>query len=372
MKAQQQLRKPENWQDFETLCKKLWGEIWKCPEIKKNGRSGQAQHGIDVYGIPFGETQYYGIQCKGKDDYTNSTLTEKEIDREIKLAMDFEPSLKKMYFTTTANKDAVIESYVRKKNIEHIKKGLFEVHLYCWEDIVDLIDENKQTHDYYVKSMNFKTAHEIEFVFENDKTELTLEVPFSKTTTHYRQKIIPVGHELYGKRFSAFDALKNIQLNSKSSFGYNHSYARFSLRLRNLGTEPLKEYKIFLEFEGHFESVDTCSEDFPIINLNIRPDTYISNEERQGKIVPKNKILVQEDSVSFDTIHLKPLRLETEVKIKWRLVSLDFREEGELLLTIIPIYKIQEKTVLVDDPFEVRIEEGIVGDYITDDKGMDD
>src|SRR5690349_3199888 len=128
MKAKQQLRKPENWQDFENLCKKLWGEVWKCPEIKKNGRSGQIQNGIDIYGIPFGENQYYGIQCKGKDDYTKSTLTVKEIDREIELALNFQPPLKKMYFATTANKDVDIESYVRKKNIEHISNNLFEVH----------------------------------------------------------------------------------------------------------------------------------------------------------------------------------------------------------------------------------------------------
>ena len=78
-----QLRKPENWQDFESLCKVLWGEIWNCPEIKKNGRTGQTQHGVDVYATPQGETEYYGIQCKGKDDYTDSELTEKEIDKEI-------------------------------------------------------------------------------------------------------------------------------------------------------------------------------------------------------------------------------------------------------------------------------------------------
>jgi len=64
------IRKPENWQDFENLCKKLWGEIWDCAEIKKNGRSGQNQQGVDVYGIPKFDTEYYGIQCKGKDDYT--------------------------------------------------------------------------------------------------------------------------------------------------------------------------------------------------------------------------------------------------------------------------------------------------------------
>ena len=70
MKISQSLPRPENWQDFESLCKKLWGEIWSCAEIKKNGRSGQKQAGINLYGILKGETSYFGIQCKGKDKYT--------------------------------------------------------------------------------------------------------------------------------------------------------------------------------------------------------------------------------------------------------------------------------------------------------------
>lgn len=73
-----QLRKPENWQDFESLCKILQGEIWNCLEIKKNGRTGQAQHRIDVYGTPQFETEYYGSQGKGKDNYTNSELKEND------------------------------------------------------------------------------------------------------------------------------------------------------------------------------------------------------------------------------------------------------------------------------------------------------
>lgn len=56
MKALKSLPKPQNWQDFETLCKKLWGEIWECHEIKKNGRQGQVQNGVDVYGKPNGES----------------------------------------------------------------------------------------------------------------------------------------------------------------------------------------------------------------------------------------------------------------------------------------------------------------------------
>ena len=84
MIAPTQIRPPENWQDFELLCKKLWGEIWNCPDIiKRNGRSGQKQCGVDIYGTPNGSTEYYGIQCKGKDNYTHAQLTKKEIDAEI-------------------------------------------------------------------------------------------------------------------------------------------------------------------------------------------------------------------------------------------------------------------------------------------------
>lgn len=91
MEAKKQLRKPENWEDFESLCKKLWGEIWDCKEIKKNGGKGQVQNGVDVYGIPKGEKSYFGIQCKGKDEYSHKHLSENEIDREIGLAKSFTP-----------------------------------------------------------------------------------------------------------------------------------------------------------------------------------------------------------------------------------------------------------------------------------------
>ena len=72
MQISQQILKPENRQDFESLCKKLWGEIWECPEIKKNWRRGQKQNGVDIYWIPKWEQQYFGIQCKWKDEYLSA------------------------------------------------------------------------------------------------------------------------------------------------------------------------------------------------------------------------------------------------------------------------------------------------------------
>ena len=84
MIAPTKMKKPSNWQDFEKLCKLLWGEIWDCEDtIKQHGRQGQNQHGVDVYAYVEKYKGYCGIQCKGKDDYINAELTEGEIDAEI-------------------------------------------------------------------------------------------------------------------------------------------------------------------------------------------------------------------------------------------------------------------------------------------------
>ena len=73
MIAQTQLKKPSNWQDFEKLCKLLWGEIWSCEDsIKRHGRQGQNQHGVDVFSYVEKYGGYCGIQCKGKDDFATS------------------------------------------------------------------------------------------------------------------------------------------------------------------------------------------------------------------------------------------------------------------------------------------------------------
>ncbi|MEQ8470826.1 MAG: hypothetical protein RIC35_06550 [Marinoscillum sp.] len=370
MKASQQLRKPENWPDFESLCKKLWGEIWNCPEIKKNGRQGQAQHGVDVYGIPDFDSEYYGIQCKGKDEYTHKQLTKDEIDKELKKVLDFKPKLKKLYFATTANKDAVIEEYIREKNIEFKGKKLFEVHLYSWEDIVDLIDENKATHDWYLKSQNFKTNQSCRLTFHDNTEEITIKVPFQKNFTEYKQKIIPANPGLNSfflqqQRMNEMFSVKHTSIFDSS---INHSWCKFYFRLHNTGNSPIEEYKIFLEFDGEFKSIDTITKGGGLLapKINYTYDTFIDGENKTGKIVPESTILVGEDSVGFDDIAIKPIHEPRKINIHWKLVSKDFKKDGFLKLNIDIEIKRNHKTILVEDPLKVRVEEGEIEDYITD------
>ena len=44
------LPKPKNWQDFENKIRDLYASVLNDPNTQQNGRSGQEQHGVDVYG----------------------------------------------------------------------------------------------------------------------------------------------------------------------------------------------------------------------------------------------------------------------------------------------------------------------------------
>lgn len=368
MKAGLQLRKPENWPDFQTLCKKLWGEIWDCPEIKKNGRLGQKQHGVDIYGIPKGDTEYYGIQCKGKDEYNHRQLTKKEIDEEIEKAKSFQPSLKKFYFATTANKNAKIEEYVRTKDKENRENGLFEIHLFSWEDIVELIDENKQTHDWYLKSQGFKSAPKARVTFENDSEEIEIVVPFIKKTIHYQRRPNQLTNGLLAELFALKNAIESssVRRNPLINPGFDESYCRFRICLENTGSVVIENYKVFLYFHGDFQSVETCFKG-SFLSPNPIYNTFIEQEEKRGvfKPLPSQDPLVQKDNTCSDTICLKPIAEKpSEVFIYWQIVAKDYNDEGKLLLRIKPEIKTKEETIYIDDVSEEKIEERIE-DFIT-------
>jgi len=371
------LRRPENWQDFETLCKKLWGEIWNCPEIKKNGRSGQAQNGVDLYGTPSSEHQYYGIQCKGKDEYTNKQFTESEILKEIKLAKNFKPALKKLYLATTAIKDVGIEEFVRECDLENRSLGLFEVHLYCWEDIVDLIDENRQTHDWYVKNQGFKQNKQVKLSFQDGISELTLRPKFKQKRTVYFKTppsnplavSIPDLLRKYPDPSGHLGACTNARIISASFTRkeINQSYVCFEIMVRNIGVNPIEEYKVLLEFVGNVTDIaksNTTSRLPILLSKRYTPTTYLFAEDFTGKLIPRTNILVGDDIFRSEDIYLKPDPEETQILVKCKLISKDFKFEETLTLKLDPEIIYQNKEITVDEVPENSIEYGEFEEYI--------
>ncbi|NDV56658.1 hypothetical protein [Bacteroides sp. 519] len=375
MKGKLQLRKPENWQDFETLCKKLWGEIWECSNIKKNGRSGQKQYGVDIYGIPNGESAYYGIQCKGKDDYSYCQLTEKEIDDELNKASIFQPPLKGFYFATTANKDAKIEEYIRRKNIESITQGGFSIDVFSWEDIVDLIEENQKTFNWYVHDFQYKDSYNIEInIVNNDKNNPFILYPkFYKTTKKYELSR-PNDMNFLLSQMPKF----NTSLFPFHNTSTNYQWCTLILYIKNIGGISIEDYKIDIRFNE--EEIDELDTSYGVSNNPLLSDTMRAELHRNASqkrevfsysncsngllIQPKNN-LVQKETDNFK-FYVKPKYGITELSINWRLLAKNFSLDGECKLKVEA--QIEDKSIVeyVDSEVELKPVEIIIEPKIVD------
>jgi hypothetical protein len=105
---------PSNWQDFERNIRLLFEHSLGDPHTQNNGRQGQAQHGVDVYGHRGGGCgPLVGVQCKGKDADYGGEVSEVELRDEIEKSEAFRPQLKEFILVTTAPDDAKIQQAAR-------------------------------------------------------------------------------------------------------------------------------------------------------------------------------------------------------------------------------------------------------------------
>ena len=364
------IRPPENWQDFETLCKKLFGEMWGCPNtIKKNGRSGQTQCGIDIYGIPKGESDYWGVQCKGKDNYTNAKLTENEITEEIEKALTFQPELNTFVFATTAVKDAKIEKFIRIKDVESRAKGNFQISLYCWEDIVDLIEENRNTFNWYVNEVQYKDKFDVEIQFSVNIFKPT----FLKTITEYKlqPQITDPTEALLAqlsakKNVVAFDLLsiaKDMHPLFGGTYKKNHAWCSFETSIINTGNQVLEDWEFWLEFSDDAHKIDDGSPKG--LDIIVHKDamklipTLVYEEDNSILYQPRdNSPLIQKKSRTFESYCLPKIGSE-EIKIHWELLARDFNREGDFIIKIEPEYEIKHKVEYTEIEDLVGIDEEI-------------
>lgn len=368
MIAQQQLCKPSNWQDFELLCKKLWGEIWNCEDtIQKNGRQGQKQCGVDVYGMPKGITGYYGIQCKGKDDYTHAQLTKNEIDCEISKALEFKPSLKRFIFATTSNKDSVIEEYIRCKNVENIQNGSFEIYVSFWEDIVDLLEEREKTYKWYVNNCQYVQTADVCVYLKDDSR--CVHPCFARKHIKYVRRGSNNNNRLYsiGENGVLIPAIP--RLNFPSVFGgpseINYSWCDVSIIIENCGSIVLEDQKLELSFNP--DEIEKVSNNFHIGIFDSESlkrmkienqEVFEYNDDPYSLLIEPQKVLVEKDSQVFD-FKILPYINTNEVNIKWKFLSRGFNKEGIIKLDVNPEYKdmeVTEETDLLGDIPEDRVE----------------
>ncbi len=133
---------PAYWQDFEDLCLKLWRP--RLIDVKKNGRSGQPQAGVDIFGRDPKKEAWVGIQCKQKGRWPPKVLTIRRIKDEVRKAAKFKPPLSQFIIATTAQRDVKSQEFVRRLDYWRRKSGNFSVDLFAWDDLQDWLHEGPE------------------------------------------------------------------------------------------------------------------------------------------------------------------------------------------------------------------------------------
>ncbi|HYC37288.1 MAG TPA: hypothetical protein VEC19_12750 [Usitatibacter sp.] len=167
-----QIFPPKDWQQFERLCHALWSQVWLDPNTQMHGRSGQEQHGVDIYGRPKGASRLGGVQCKGKDQNYRSKATESELRREVEKAKTFRPPLGEFIFATSSPNDAELQAIARELTEQHRQAGLFDVYFYGWDDICLKLSRHPDVvREFYPE---FFSSQVIETIEDKDQEQLRL------------------------------------------------------------------------------------------------------------------------------------------------------------------------------------------------------
>lgn len=123
------LPRPKSWDEFEDICSDVLQRKWQDAYVARNGRGGQHQSGVDIYGRPLHlgsgpNSPYAGAQCKNTDE-----LTLRSIKEEVEKALKFRPELREYLILTTVGRDAHLQEAIRLENWP------FRVEVLFWEDI---------------------------------------------------------------------------------------------------------------------------------------------------------------------------------------------------------------------------------------------
>jgi hypothetical protein len=138
-----QIAAPKSWEKFEELMRALFASVWNDPLARRNGRTGQPQHGVDIFGEPGGSGgTWYGVQCKGKDGGYKAVPTRREFDAELAKAESFEPPLGRWIFVTSAPDDAALQEHARTVSSERQAGGKFAVDILGWNALQALLAQH--------------------------------------------------------------------------------------------------------------------------------------------------------------------------------------------------------------------------------------
>lgn len=100
---------PKSWDEFEDIVLAAAKLRWNATDFFRNGRQGQKQDGVDVWGHD--DDRNIGIQCKNTIDGITLSVIKKEMTNAGAL---FATARSALYIATTAKRDEALQKAVRE------------------------------------------------------------------------------------------------------------------------------------------------------------------------------------------------------------------------------------------------------------------
>jgi hypothetical protein len=130
------LNKPKDWPAFERLCRDLYAGLLDDVHTDLNGRGGQRQHGVDLYGTDRRSATLVGVQCKKRSATSykrHAGLTIRELAEAVRKARTFEPPLDELVILTTGPTDAALQQRARMLSLAGDEDRAMRVVVHGWE-----------------------------------------------------------------------------------------------------------------------------------------------------------------------------------------------------------------------------------------------
>ncbi len=129
---------PKSWEEFEEITLSALQIKWGSPNLTRNGRQGQEQNGVDI----FGEDDLgrcVGVQCK----HSPNGIDVATVREEIAKAENFEPEIDAFYIAISAPTDAKFQKQVRLLSSERVAQYDFPIGVFFWDDLIRELVKNE-------------------------------------------------------------------------------------------------------------------------------------------------------------------------------------------------------------------------------------
>lgn len=142
-------------------------------------------------------------------------------------------------------------------------------------------------------------------------------------------------------------------ISSGSNKEENLSNCTLNLKLTNYSPEILENYKLYFYFENVVE-VDSENKNTSAFDLNKYKYNIKFIETFKGEFIPEKDVLVQNDSVTIDSICFRVKHDTSEVTVKWELFARNINSKGTFNINIKPEFELNERDKFVQDAEQIQ------------------